>query len=380
MITNSYFMKIFLNTFLIFFVLFKTVTAQNVGINSSGAVPDNSAMLDVVSTDKGILIPRVNITDLNTAAPTTAPANSLLVFNTNITSGEGYYFWDGTKWVKLLDSNSNSDQDWHEVGGTSAPNDINDNIFTQGNVGIGLNNPSYSLDVNNFSFKVGNTDDGGTVKTSYLGSSAGFEFIEFDDPFIIRGIQSGFNDGDTAFFSFYRENIGIGTNFPSENLHINGTVRIQDGTEGAGKILTSDANGVASWETPSTSILLPVVYPNGTTQANTFFTSMGTHHSVATFTAPADGTYMICASLTVTISGGDYGDLASFGSNSQTLLRMTDGGYSVSEEHLSEDPTKQFSMSYIFNLTAGQVVTLSIHQQNATSLGFSNLDMKAVKF
>jgi hypothetical protein len=43
--------------------------------------------------------------------------------------------------------------------------------------------------------------------------------------------------------------VGIGTTAPSEKLHIqNGTIRIVDGTEGAGKILTSDANGVASWQ------------------------------------------------------------------------------------------------------------------------------------
>jgi hypothetical protein len=43
--------------------------------------------------------------------------------------------------------------------------------------------------------------------------------------------------------------VGIGTTAPSEKLHIqNGTIRIVDGTQGAGKVLTSDANGVASWQ------------------------------------------------------------------------------------------------------------------------------------
>jgi hypothetical protein len=38
---------------------------------------------------------------------------------------------------ETVDLSSLTDHDWYEVGGTSAPNDINDNIFTQGNVAIG---------------------------------------------------------------------------------------------------------------------------------------------------------------------------------------------------------------------------------------------------
>ncbi len=52
-------------------------------------------------------------------------------------------------------------------------------------------------------------------------------------------------------------NVGIGTPSPTTQLHINGTsgatLRIVDGNEGTGKVLTSDANGVASWATPSSS-------------------------------------------------------------------------------------------------------------------------------
>lgn len=43
--------------------------------------------------------------------------------------------------------------------------------------------------------------------------------------------------------------VGIGTDAPSEKLEVNGTVKITDGTQGDGKVLTSDANGKASWKT-----------------------------------------------------------------------------------------------------------------------------------
>jgi hypothetical protein len=43
-------------------------------------------------------------------------------------------------------------------------------------------------------------------------------------------------------------NVGVGTGSPTQKLHVKGTVRIVDGTQGAGKILTSDVSGNASWQ------------------------------------------------------------------------------------------------------------------------------------
>ena len=51
--------------------------SQTVGINATGAVPSTSAMLDVSATNKGLLIPRVDIVDLGTALPIVSPAVSL---------------------------------------------------------------------------------------------------------------------------------------------------------------------------------------------------------------------------------------------------------------------------------------------------------------
>ena len=54
------------------------------------------------------------------------------------------------------------------------------------------------------------------------------------------------------------QNVGIGTSTPNAKLDVNGTFKLTDGTQGAGKILTSDATGLASWQEPSP---LPVDYP-----------------------------------------------------------------------------------------------------------------------
>ncbi len=54
-------------------------------------------------------------------------------------------------------------------------------------------------------------------------------------------------------------NIGIGTSTPTRKLDVNGDIKIVDGTQGNGKVLTSDANGNASWQTLSTG---GVMYTN----------------------------------------------------------------------------------------------------------------------
>ncbi|MEM6317387.1 MAG: tail fiber protein [Bacteroidota bacterium] len=43
-------------------------------------------------------------------------------------------------------------------------------------------------------------------------------------------------------------NVGIGTSTPNEKLHVVGNVKIEDGNAQAGYILTSDANGVGTWQ------------------------------------------------------------------------------------------------------------------------------------
>lgn len=44
-------------------------------------------------------------------------------------------------------------------------------------------------------------------------------------------------------------NVGIGTTNPTAKLHVNGSVKITDGTQGAGKVFMSDATGKGSWQT-----------------------------------------------------------------------------------------------------------------------------------
>src|ERR1035437_6928349 len=77
----------------LFIVLFfSQVHAQNIGINSTGAPPSNSAMLDVKSTSKGILFPRMTTVQRNLIL---APDTSLVIFNTTT---QCFEFYTGAAW------------------------------------------------------------------------------------------------------------------------------------------------------------------------------------------------------------------------------------------------------------------------------------------
>ncbi|MDO8575623.1 MAG: hypothetical protein Q7R78_02915, partial [bacterium] len=85
-------------------------------------------------------------------------------------------------------------------------------------------------------------------------------------------------------------NVGIGTTTPGQKLVVGGKVQIKDGTEGANKVLTSDANGITRWENAGT--------PSQDTSSHgkKLFTSNGT------FTVPEGVT-----KVWISMSGGGGG-------------------------------------------------------------------------
>lgn len=73
---------------------------SQVGIQTD--TPDGSSALDIVSDDKGVLIPRVSLSsDLNNPSPITSPATGLLIYNSGANQEEGFYFWNGSQWRHL---------------------------------------------------------------------------------------------------------------------------------------------------------------------------------------------------------------------------------------------------------------------------------------
>lgn len=62
-------------------------SAQNIGINATGAQPNTKAMLDVSSTTTGVLIPRMSTAERNAI---TSPPNGLQIYNTGTNSLDIY--------------------------------------------------------------------------------------------------------------------------------------------------------------------------------------------------------------------------------------------------------------------------------------------------
>ena len=75
-----------------------------VGIGNNVTTFDNSEVLKIAATNKGVLLPNISIPNLNNAAPVSSPASSLLVYNTNTMTGKGFYYWQNNKWNPILDT------------------------------------------------------------------------------------------------------------------------------------------------------------------------------------------------------------------------------------------------------------------------------------
>lgn len=309
---------------LLLLLLFSVAASAQVGINTT--TPNASSMLDITATDKGLLIPRISIPNLNAAAPVTAPATSLLVYNTNVATGIGFYYWDSSKWTPF--SGGGTD-DWTNSG----PNIYNANT---GNVGVGTANPTTKFHVENtagattVAFLDGFEDNtlapfttsgtGGSWTTTAtagqfnvgaigaksgsgvvsgvstmnlavtiptggspfsfnyrVDSEASYDYLRF----YIDGVQQNQWSGTVAWATYsgtltagnhtltwkYEKdsstNSGLDAAFIDQISITNTTVaqpaiRIVDGSQGAGKVLTSDANGNATWQSITNSSITDI--------------------------------------------------------------------------------------------------------------------------
>jgi len=180
-------MKIYI---LLAFILLSITGIAQVGIGT--ATPASSAALDVTSTSKGILIPRMTQAQKNAIV---SPATGLLIYQTDVTSG--FYYYNGVSWVTFGGSAG-----WALTGnsGTSAATDK-----------LG------TTDMQDFSFATNNTE-------------------------VIRIASSG--------------NVGLGTTSPTTKLHIDGVVTaattlLNDGFED-NSIPPFTTGGNANWSTTNT--------------------------------------------------------------------------------------------------------------------------------
>lgn len=165
-------LKTYIASFLLLAVAF---SHGQVGIGT--ASPNTSAMLDISSTNSGLLIPRVALTSVSDVTTIASPATSLLVYNSGF-APNGYYYFNGTIWVQLATVNSANWTLTGNAGTSSATNflgttDDVDLVFRRFNVRAGfIGNPSVASGNKNTSFGGNSLNAAGTgIRNTAIGTN-----------------------------------------------------------------------------------------------------------------------------------------------------------------------------------------------------------------
>ncbi|MCF8234644.1 MAG: hypothetical protein K9G67_06700 [Bacteroidales bacterium] len=186
-------MKKTLFTF-IFFVSISILYAQ-VAINNDGSSPDASAVLDVQSTEKGMLVPRMN-TAQRTAISN--PATGLFVYDSETLS---FWFFNGNGWQEIKKG--------EELWTKSSTNTILEN--NGDNVGIGTVTPDEKLHVNYGNIKI-TGDDQNLLSIIMEDENSGNEYS------ISAYEEIRLNTNSTARLTIETDGrIGIGTTNPASS-------------------------------------------------------------------------------------------------------------------------------------------------------------------
>jgi len=186
------------------------VSAQAVSINTTGAAPDGSAMLDISSTTSGILIPRMTEAQrTNAAFDLSGTPTGVFVYQTD--GAAGFYFYDGTTWRLAAGSDGVL---WTRDSGNGYTYLTN----ATDNVGINTSTPGYPLTVTSptaaatgaFFNTQANADNygvygdcsgsdywgfGGVFVGGYVGAYGSVTATGSDTYFGVRGIASGGTGG-----------------------------------------------------------------------------------------------------------------------------------------------------------------------------------------
>lgn len=178
--------------------------------------------------------------------------------------------------------------------------------------------------------------------------------------------------------------LGVGIQNPDNLLDVNGVVKIRGGNPGLNKVLTSDANGVASWVIPVTPVILDPIPFKGTHSAdqsvspssnytlsfNTEEYDPGSVFAAGTFFVPADGIYHFDAAVMWLVSG-----ITSTSTFTLMILRSGSLEHAV-DVKLPTGTTGTYSqhISADISLTTAQTVQVRVYQNSAASqviLGYS---------
>jgi hypothetical protein len=88
---------------------YATTTTSQVKIGDNPTTINSNSVLELESTNKGFLPPRIALNDKSSIAPLTGTVTAgMLVFSTGGTLADGYYYWNGTAWRLVATADLNT--------------------------------------------------------------------------------------------------------------------------------------------------------------------------------------------------------------------------------------------------------------------------------
>lgn len=198
---------------LVLIILFTKFSFAQIGINTTGASPHGSALLDISSTTKGLLIPRMNTSERTGIS---SPAKGLMVFDNDT---NGFWYYNGSSWSNLAGS-----------GGLTLP-------FSQT-----ITSGSNAFDINN----LGN---GSAIKGNSTTANSNAIYGETSNGTGVKGYSN--NAGSVAVFGSSLQGTGVKAySLSGTALDVIGNVKISGGNTDPsnGAVLTSDATGNSVWK------------------------------------------------------------------------------------------------------------------------------------
>lgn len=216
-------------TLLAVLLIYLYAPAQNVGINEDGSPPDPSAILDIRSTTKGLLVPRMTTAEREAIV---SPANGLIVFDTD---ENRFYFTASGGWIQV--SSGGAGTNYWSINGT--------HIFKNngGSVGIGTSNPTDLLTIQSPVHSYGFTHTDGTIKlSSFLGGGAGGAWIgtQTSHPFHIYTANAAV------------PNATFNTNYTTDLRGTKARLRLYDGNGIGGSLMANNVDMIINARTAGT--------------------------------------------------------------------------------------------------------------------------------
>jgi hypothetical protein len=326
-------------------------------VTGSSSLPDNNAILELESVQRGFLLPRVPLQATDNPAPLNAHIGGMTVYNTAtagtspVNVSPGWYYNDGTHWIRLAVTNDVQTLLYGigaPTGGCSGATLYTDTSLTSPTVGqqwtcsggswVAYTAPYqtawtlWGLSTDAGGDKVARIERNGSIavnngnprvyfKTNNAATWSNRAIDVFNGRF--RIYREGGPEGTKEFINVLPNgNVGINQGAPDATLEVNGSLKFPTaGTPVAGKVLTTDDDGNATWQA-STSFGNSKISATGTFTCPYNGASGGGGFATGlSLIIPSTGWYYIETGFTVQSNCNDYWMYITTSSGSSDIWR-----------------------------------------------------------